>query len=112
MNETSSLRCWLVLATLGAFTSSTGLASELPPIIPAEEIVQQLSPSAPLPAGRKRKIEFEPAGEESVSTQPAPISGHGLSTHCASGHRVRVRFRSADPSRTTTGLRACQSAHT
>lgn len=74
MNWTSSLRFWVVLATLGTFTSSAGFASGPPPIIPAEEIVQQLSPSAPLPAGRKRKIEFEPAGEESVSIQPAPVS--------------------------------------
>ena len=75
MNGKSSLRCWLVLATLGAFTTSAGIAAELPPIIPAEEIAHQLSPTAALPAGRKKKIEFEPADEESVSTQPAPASG-------------------------------------
>lgn len=75
MKWTSSLRTWLVLAMWGACTSSAGFASELPPIIPAEEIAEQLSPSTPLPAGRKRKIGFEPAGEESVITQPAPVSG-------------------------------------
>ncbi|MDE2823681.1 MAG: caspase family protein [Chloroflexota bacterium] len=72
MNWTSSLRFWLVLTMVGAFSASAGFASELPPIIPAEDIVQQLSPAAPLPSGRKRKIEFEPAGEESVTTQPTP----------------------------------------
>ena len=75
MNWTSSLRFLLVVAVASALPSISGGASDIPPILPAEEIAQQLSPSSPLPPGRKRKIEFEPAGEESVATQPAPSSG-------------------------------------
>ena len=75
MNCTSSLRFWLVLATVGAFSLSAGVASELPPIVPAEAIAHQLSPSAPLPSGRKKKIEFEPAGEDPVATPPVSVSG-------------------------------------
>lgn len=76
MNCTPSLRLFLLVpATLIAFSASAGIAAELPPIVPAEAIAHQLSPSAPLPAGRKRKIEFEPAREESVGSQPAAAAG-------------------------------------
>ena len=75
MNCTSSLRVWLVLATVGVFSSSAGVASELPPIVPAEAIAQQLSPSAPLPSGRKKKVGVVPAGEDPVATPP--VSGSG-----------------------------------
>ena len=71
MSRTLSLRFWVVLATLGAFSSGAGTASELPPIVPAEEIAHQLSPSASLPAGRKKKIAFEPAGDDPSASPPA-----------------------------------------
>ena len=77
MNCTSSLRFWLVLATVGAFSLSAGVASELPPIVPAEAIAHQLSPSAPLPSGRKKKMVFEPTGEDPVATRPVSGSGRG-----------------------------------
>ena len=77
MNCTSSLRVWLVLATVGVFSLSAGVASELPPIVPAEAIAQQLSPSAPLPSGRKKKMEYVPAGEDPVATRPVSGSGPG-----------------------------------
>ena len=75
MNWTSSLRFLVVVAMLGAFSSSAGIASELPPIVPAEAIAHQLSPSAPLPSGRKKKIGFVPAGEDPVATPPVSVSG-------------------------------------
>ena len=77
MNCTSSLRVWLVLATVGVFSLSAGVASELPPIVPAEAIAQQLSPSAPLPSGRKKKVGVVPAGEDPVATRPVSGSGSG-----------------------------------
>ena len=75
MKWTSSLRFWLVLATLGVFSTGVAFASELPPIVPADEIAHQLSPSTSLPAGKKRKIEFEPAGDDPSASTPASGSG-------------------------------------
>ena len=72
MTGTSFLRFLLVFAMFGVCSSSIGTASEFSPIVPAEAIASQLSPATPLPSGRKKKVEYEPASEDPGASQPAP----------------------------------------
>lgn len=62
-----------MLAVFVAFASSTAGASDPPPIVPAEVIARELSPSAAPPPGRKKKIEYEPTGGASAPAS-RPVS--------------------------------------
>ena len=75
MNCISPLRPLLVFAAMGVFSPGVVNALEPPPIVPAEAIANQLSPSAPLPSGRRKGIRPEPANENTVASQPASSPG-------------------------------------